>query len=89
MAVQKFKPTHMYMGRVIEQQSASLFENINASIDAAREQVGRSIQIVAHSQELMGRTRQSLARANDIRQALTSPAYNPIIDIVAENTERR
>jgi hypothetical protein len=81
MVVQKIKPVDAYLGGVFEQHRAALMASVHASLDAAREQVGRSFRIVAQSQELIGRTRQSLARSNQIRRGISSPAHNPVIVI--------
>ncbi|HKD80251.1 MAG TPA: hypothetical protein VKH81_11205 [Candidatus Angelobacter sp.] len=89
MGVQKIKARDLYPVRVLEQTSVSLLESVDASIQAAREHVGRSFKIVAQSRELVDRTRKSMARANHIRQALTNPAYNPAIVVAPAGTERQ
>lgn len=67
-------------------QVDALKQSVKRSLDSAHEQVERSRALVAHSREILGRVRRSLAHAVQIQHGIAQPSLNPIIPIVPGST---
>ena len=73
----KPKPEENYSKRFHE--ITRLRESVLEAIGTAEEQIARSRRLVAHSQKIIARLKQSLAHTNRIQRGITNDPHNPVI----------
>ncbi|HKV92958.1 MAG TPA: hypothetical protein VJW20_10450 [Candidatus Angelobacter sp.] len=80
MPVRKIRPEQTALGALQERSHDALLASVLNNISTAREQVTRSRHIVSQSQEIIDRTRLTLAHSSRIQYGMAGEASrNPII----------